>query len=250
MRAFPPGREGGSGTVAFSPEGRVLAFVTGGDSISLYDLRTGDQVVEMSGSDGTPQDIDFSPDGKLLASATLAGDVDLWDVKTGRSLARLSNGSDGRAYDSTVRFSPDGRMLAVGDTSGNVVIWDVAKRRTVGSPLAGQNVSVDTVGFDPSDRMLATMSDDGNLRLWDVATQKLIGAPIPVSTGGGTAEFFPDGTHVLGDFGSTGVVWNVDPVAWEAQACRVAHRDLTREEWNDFLGQRTHRPVCAAEQPH
>jgi WD40 repeat protein/DNA-binding SARP family transcriptional activator len=239
----------GSNAVAFSPDSRVVA-IADEHAIRLYDLTTGNQMVEMSGGDGTPQDIDFSPDGKLLASATLAGEIDLWDVKTGRSLARLSNESHGRAYDSTVRFSPDGRMLAVGDTSGNIVIWDLAKRRPVGSPLAGQNVSIDTVDFDPSGRMLATMSDDGNLRLWDLATQKLIGAPIPVSTGGGTAEFFPDGTHVLGDFGSMGVVWDVDPVAWEAQACRVAHRDLTREEWNDFLGKRTYRPVCAAAQPH
>jgi hypothetical protein len=90
------------------------------------------------------------------------------------------------------------------------------------------------------------MSDDGNLRLWDVATQKLIGAPIPVSAGGGTAEFFPDGAHVLGDFGQTGVIWNVDPVAWEAKACHVAHRNLTRREWDDFLGQRPYRPVCSS----
>jgi WD40 repeat protein len=238
----------GSNAVAFSPDSRVVA-IADAHAIRLYDLTTGNQVLEMSGGDGTPQDIDFSQDGKLLASATLAGEIDLWDVRTGRLLARLSNESHGRAYDSTVRFSPDGRMLAVGDSSGNVVIWDLAKRRPVGSPLAGQNVSIDTVDFDPSGRMLATMSDDGNLRLWDLATQKLIGAPIPVSTGGGTAEFFPDGTHVLGDFGSTAVVWDVDPVAWKAQACRVAHRDLTREEWNDFLGQRTYRPVCAAAQP-
>ena len=143
-------------------------------------------------------------------------------------------------------FSPDGRLLAVGDTSGDVVIWDVAKRRPVGSPLAGENSSVSSVDFDPSGRMLVTMSYDGNLRLWDVATQKLIGAPIPVSDGGGSAEFFPDGTHVLANFGPTGVVWNVDPAAWEAQACRVAHRDLTRREWNEFLGQRAYRPVCGS----
>jgi WD40 repeat protein len=173
----------------------------------------------------------------------LAGDGDLWDAKTGAFLARLPNATN-HALDSTVRFSPDGKLLAVGDISGKVVIWDVAKRRPVGTPLAGQNVSVDSVDFNPSGRTLVTMSSDGNLRLWDVATRKLIGAPIPVSTGDGTAEFFPDGTHVLGDFGSKGVVWNVDPAAWEAQACRVAHRALTREEWNNFLGQRRYRPVC------
>lgn len=244
IRAFPV--DGGSTTVAFSPDSRVLAVEGQPNVIKLYDLRTGDQVVELPGRDGTPQDIDFSPDGKLLASATLAGETDLWDVATGKSLTVLRNGSHGQAWDSAVSFSPDGRLLAVGDTSGNVVIWDVAKRRPVGSPLAGENSAVRSVDFDPSGRMLVTMSDDGNLRLWDVATQKLIGAPIPVSEGGGTAEFFPDGTHVLADFGATGVVWNVDPVAWEAQACRVAHRDLTHREWNEFLGQRAYRPVCGS----
>jgi WD40 repeat protein/DNA-binding SARP family transcriptional activator len=242
IRAFPAG--GGSSTVAFSPDGRVLAVEGQPNAIKLYDLRTGHQVVGLPGRDGTPQDIDFSPDGNLLASATLAGETDLWDVATGKLLAQLPNGSSGQAWDSAVSFSLDGTLLAVGDTSGNVVIWDVAKRRPVGSPLAGENSAVHSVDFDPSGRMLVTMSDDGNLRLWDVATQKLIGAPIPVSDGGGTAEFFPDGTHVLADFGPTGVVWNVDPVAWEAQACRVAHRDLTHREWDEFLGQRAYRPMC------
>jgi len=42
--------------------------------------------------------------------------------------------------------------------------------------------------------------------------------------------------HVLADFGPTGVVWNVDPAAWEAQACRTAHRDLTRQSGATFSG--------------
>jgi WD40 repeat protein/DNA-binding SARP family transcriptional activator/energy-coupling factor transporter ATP-binding protein EcfA2 len=237
------GQPDGSNAVAFSPDSRVVAVEGARDAIGLYDLRTGEPVIKLPGDDGTPQAIRFSPDGTLLASATLSGNVDLWDVASGKSLARLSNGSGG-AYDSTVRFSPDGKLLAVGDTSGNVVIWDVTKHRPVGSPLAGHDVSVNSVDFDRSGQMLVTMSSDGNLRLWDVATQKLIGAPIPVWDGGGSVEFFPDGKHVLAVFGPAGVVWNVDPVAWEAQACRTANRNLTREEWTEFLGGRTYRVVC------
>jgi WD40 repeat protein len=160
-------------------------------------------------------------------------------------VARLSNASDTHPWDSALSFSPDGKLLAVGDSAGNVVIWDVAEHRPVGNPLAGQNVSVNSVDFDRSGQMLVTMSSDGHLRLWDVATQKLIGAPIPVWDGnGGSAEFFPDGKHILADFGPAGVVWNVNPAAWEAQACRTAHRNLTREEWTEFLGGRTYRVVC------
>ncbi len=89
------------------------------------------------------------------------------------------------------------------------------------------------------------MSDDGNLRVWDVATHTLIGAPIPVSAGGGSVQFFPDGKRVLGLFGDgTGVIWNVDPAAWTAQACRVANRNLTPAKWSEFLDQRPYRRVC------
>ena len=46
-------------------------------------------------------------------------------------------------------------------------------------------------------------------------------------------------------FGSgTGVVWNVDPAAWRRQACRIAHRNLTRSEWRDLLPRRGYRDVC------
>ncbi len=58
-------------------------------------------------------------------------------------------------------------------------------------------------------------------------------------------HFFPDGKHLLGVFHSgSGVVWNVDPAAWAAQACHVARRNLTRAEWAQFLGGRTYRDVC------
>jgi hypothetical protein len=79
----------------------------------------------------------------------------------------------------------------------------------------------------------------------EVATRKLVGAPLPASDTGGFAGFFPDGEHVLGVFFSgRGVVWNVDPAAWKTRACRVAGRNLTREEWSDFLPQRPYAAVC------
>jgi hypothetical protein len=41
-----------------------------------------------------------------------------------------------------------------------------------------------------------------------------------------------------------GVVWNVDPSAWGLQACRIAHRSLTRAEWDDFVPERPYGPAC------
>ncbi|TML15436.1 MAG: WD40 repeat domain-containing protein [Actinobacteria bacterium] len=100
--------------------------------------------------------------------------------------------------------------------------------------------------FNPSGTEVITTSSDGKLRLWDLASRKLVGAPLPGTDSGGWGTFFPDGKQVIAVFGSgTGVVWDVDPAAWKAHACRIAHRNLTRTEWQDFLPQRGYRAVCA-----
>ena len=138
--------------------------------------------------------------------------------------------------------------------SGRVVFWklDPTHRfqgawaaRPVGQPLTGHNGGVNSLDFAPRGSTLVTLSDDGKLRLWDVATRKLIGAALPASNTGGSVHFFPDGKHVLGVFGSgTGIVWSVDPAAWAAKACSIAHRNLTPGEWTEFLGHRQYHKVC------
>jgi len=91
-----------------------------------------------------------------------------------------------------------------------------------------------------------TTSTDGKFRLIDITTGKLIGAPLPGDGAGGWGTFFPNGKRiVVALWSGHGVVWNVDPLAWEAQACRIADRDLTPAEWRDFLPGRHARRICA-----
>ena len=109
----------------------------------------------------------------------------------------------------------------------------------------GQNGNVIGVVFNPSGTELLTTSTDGKLRLWDLASGKLVGAPLPGADTGGWGTFTPDGKQVIAAFWSgTGVAWNVDPAAWKAQACQIAHRNLTHAEWSDFLPGRRYRRVC------
>jgi WD40 repeat protein len=99
-----------------------------------------------------------------------------------------------------------------------------------GEPSQGRRLSAHLRQPEPATprQKLVTLSDDGKLRLWDVASRKLIGAPLPAANSGGSVHFFPDGKHVLGVFGSgTGIVWSVEPAAWAAKACSIAHRTLT-----------------------
>ena len=38
--------------------------------------------------------------------------------------------------------------------------------------------------------------------------------------------------------------WEVDPDAWSRHACRVAGRELTRAEWDEFVPDQDYRPIC------
>ena len=249
IRVLPVGDHGAS-SVSFSPDGLTVAIGRSDTFAALYDLRTGRQTAKLGGS-WSITDLDFSPDGKLLATATLSGTVYVWDVASQNIVSSLS----GAGVTLAVRFSPrDGKLVAVGDSSGRVVFWrlDPTHRfegawaaRPIGQQLKGHNGGVDSLDFAPRGSTLVTLSDDGKLRLWDLATRKLIGAALQASNTGGTVHFFPDGKHVLGVFGSgTGIVWSVDPAAWAAKACSIAHRNLTPGEWTEFLGHRRYRDVC------
>jgi WD40 repeat protein len=240
----------GPGAVAFNPDGMTVAIGRSDSIVALYDLRTGRQTHKLVGY-APIEDLDFSRDGRLLATATLGGSAFIWNVADESIVSDLHDGVPSLS----IRFSPrDDKLVAVGVTSSRVVFWKLDPTHRFqggwaagrfGQPLAGHNGAVDSLDFSPNGNSLVTLSEDGKLRLWDVATRKLIGAPLPVSNTGGSVRFFPDGKHVLGVFKSgAGIVWSVDPADWAAKACNIAHRNLSRGEWTEFLGRRQYRDVC------
>ena len=109
-------------SVAFSPDGQLLASGHQSGAVRLWSMPDGHPLTILQGHTSRVNQVVFSPDGRVLASGSADGTVRLWSMPDGHLLAILQ-GHTSRV--DQVVFSPDGRVLASGSADGTVRLWGV-----------------------------------------------------------------------------------------------------------------------------
>ncbi len=169
--------------VAYSPDGRLIASVGGGNpywqtqgaetiepgEVLLWDTRSGDCVKKLAGHANVVHALAFSADGSRLVTGGADRLVKLWDTATGEELLSLE-GHEGVIR--SVAFSPLGNVVASGSEDQTIRLWDLATGE-VKYTLRGHSNWVRGVAFSPDSRTLASVSTaeayrSGELLVWDV----------------------------------------------------------------------------------
>jgi WD40 repeat protein len=186
--------EESAGALAFSPDGKVLAW----SAYVIKDRQTADVLVrrrDLANQQDLPalantagknplNSLAFFPDGRALAGADFAGNILLWDTASAK--ARTTIKQEDRRRVTSLAFAPDGKTLAaaVGARPGHdhepglIILWDAAtgQRRLT---LTGHTNEVLSVAFSPDGKRLASGSSDRTVRLWDMT------APLPTREASG-----------------------------------------------------------------
>jgi WD40 repeat protein/serine/threonine protein kinase len=201
---------GAGQSVAFSPDGRLLAAGTEG-AANVWEWEKDQLLHSFPGHEKHGISVAFTRKGRL-ASGSWGGIVRLWDAEAGgKPLGRFPESPKARQPVGAMAFSKDGRWLATASYGRRVEIWDTAKGKLLHT--LQHSGLVFCVALSPDGRRLASAGEDKTVRIWDATTgREVLG--LRGHTGAcGSVAFSPDGRRLASaSLDGTIRVWDATPL--------------------------------------
>jgi WD40 repeat protein len=226
-------------SVAFSIDGKYV--VSGGcdkyddsrpsctqGSARVWEAATGKEISRMV-HEGNVYSVAFSPNGKYVVSGSWDNTARVWEAATGKEISRIMH--DG--FVNSVAFSVDGRYVVSASNDKTARVLEVATGKEIARMTHDDGVYSAT--FSPNSQYVISGSWDKTARVWEVATSREIAYMRHDGTVTSVA-FGLNGKYVISGGGTTTRVWIYLPKDLVANACSRVPRNLTRAEWNQYIG--------------
>jgi WD40 repeat protein len=231
--------------ICFSRDGSVLAGASSDNRVYVWDIKSGQPAIKLGIFNGDVRSVDLS-DEYLVA--TDGNEVAFWSVKGWQKIPVP-------IFNSPVlcaRFS-NNALLVTTHSDGAARVWSTKNWQSV-TVFSEHKVPVTHANFSSDGKLVVTTGNDTSALIWESATGKLTASLRGALRTLTDASFSPDGKIVL-TAEAAGVVrlWDVhvdvNPNSslneLMDQGCARLTRNMTKLEWQQYVGAESYRATCS-----
>jgi WD40 repeat protein len=131
-------------------------------TVSVWSLKTFDQVYTVKVSHDTIRSINIAPDEKQAAFGCRDNSIKIYDLED-YTLIKSLHGHTMPVF--TVQYSPDGSYLASGSRDAQIKIWDSLTFELIKN-IPAHLFAVNHIAFHPAQPYFATASMDKSIKIW------------------------------------------------------------------------------------
>ena len=213
-------------SLAFSPNGKIIASGVRNGPVCLWDAHTGQRIRQLN--EYWVWALAFSEDGRFLATGGASKLVRLWDIEHGKEVVQM------RGHEATIKalaFSRDGAALVSAGDDNKVRLW----RADNGMEVVvhdGHSLGVGAVAVSPDVKHFASASLDRTIRVWEFAAQPVeLRAPAAVTA----MAYLADRKSVIGGCDDGFVrIWDIQSAKqvreWRGHNGGIMHLTLSQDK--------------------
>jgi tetratricopeptide (TPR) repeat protein len=210
----------------------------------------------LNGHEAAITAVAISSNNRWLVTDSRDGTARLWDLaaKDPAAAPIVLRGHES-AIDA-IAISPDNHwVVARGSLLSNkpARLWNLSTKDLAASPhaivLRGHEGPITSIAIGSNSRWLVTGSEDGTARLWDLTAKNPEAAPIVLRghKSGIAAVAFSSNNRwlVTGSRDTTVRLWKLKLDELVELGCRTAGRNMTEEEWEQYMGGLPYQKICS-----
>ncbi|MDX2102341.1 MAG: NACHT domain-containing protein, partial [Alphaproteobacteria bacterium] len=192
-------------SASFSHDGARIVTSSDDSTARVWDARSGQTLLTLSGHQRTVTSGSFSHDGARIVTSSNDNTAHVWDAKTGQTLLTLSGHQDNVT---SASFCQDGSCILTSSDDRTARVWDAETGQTL-LTLEGHQEAVTSASFSHDGARIVTSSLDTTARVWDARSEQTLLTLCGHQDYVTSASFSQDGSRIVtSSLDTTARVWD------------------------------------------